>query len=98
MDGLSLTLMEKLKILNKVMNSKIIEISSCHKQAWGDRCCCTCRYRLEDRSHPSTDKGSVLQQRGWICAADSVVAFSGWSEHGLCEMHAFIPSGFTKAA
>lgn len=58
-----------------------------------DSCCCICRYRLEDRSHPNIDGGSFTNRRGWICAAfafvgEGPIAFSGWPEHGLCELFA----------
>ena len=36
-----------------------------------------------------TDGESIMRQRGWICAAPEMEGmFSGWSEHGMCEMHA----------
>lgn len=53
-------------------------------------CCCSCRYHMADHSHPLTDGGNVLVRRGWICHPPEFgFAFSGWSEHGLCEMHEF---------
>ena len=52
-------------------------------------CCCNCRYHIKDFSHPCTDGESIMRQRGWICAAPEMEGmFSGWSEHGMCEMHA----------
>jgi len=55
-------------------------------------CCCSCNWRLEDRSHPLTDGKSMGDRRGWICAGFAFtegegVAISGWPEHGICEMH-----------
>jgi hypothetical protein len=50
-------------------------------------CCCTCVSHVADTSHPLTDGGRVIHQRGWVCLApefDGV--FSGWTAHGLCEM------------
>jgi hypothetical protein len=57
-------------------------------------CCCLCRYHVADHSHPGTDGGSILEQRGWVCTVfltwpdgdDPPKVFSGWHEHGLCEM------------
>lgn len=50
-------------------------------------CCCTCRYRLDDYSHPLTDGRPCTEQRGYICNNPELGAYSGWSEHGLCECH-----------
>jgi hypothetical protein len=50
-------------------------------------CCCTCESHVPDISHPMTDGGRVIEQRGWVCLApefDGVL--SGWPAHGLCEM------------
>lgn len=62
------------------------------------RCCHNCKWHISDRSHPSTDGGRVINQRGWICVGfifmeGDPIAFSGWPEHGLCEIHEFIPNG-----
>ena len=52
------------------------------------RCCCNCKNRLADYSHPCTDSKSILQKRGYICyIPEDGLAFSGWPEHGLCELH-----------
>lgn len=51
------------------------------------RCCCTCAHRVNDWSHPCTDGGRILNRRGYICANPELGNYSGWSEHGLCEVH-----------
>lgn len=54
------------------------------------RCCCTCAYRIIDYSHPCTDGGKANAPRGYICLAPELhQAYSGWAEHGMCEMHDF---------
>lgn len=68
-----------------------------------DRCCCNCRYHVEDFYHCSATQGTEAeslrtmsgkcvcnQHRGWICIGMLVQggnAHSGWSEHGMCEIH-----------
>lgn len=39
-------------------------------------------------SHPTTDGRSLVATRGWICSPPGFgrKAFSGWTEHGMCEM------------
>jgi hypothetical protein len=73
------------------------DVPGCYEPEHRGRCCCNCRYRLLDRSHPLTDGGRITHQRGWICKKPELNgAFSGWSEHGLCEMHNHVrttPSG-----
>jgi hypothetical protein len=60
----------------------------CTKNVLNGQCCCTCQFLLADFSHPVTDGLSVLNQRGWICFAPEIDgAFSGWQEHGMCEMY-----------
>ena len=60
------------------------------EHGWNGRCCCNCRYHLKDMSHPCTDGESILKQRGWICSPPELEgAFSGWDEHGMCEMHEY---------
>ena len=51
-------------------------------------CCCNCQYRLEDYSHATTDGGRVTRLRGYICSPPLLPkkSFSGWTEHGGCEM------------
>ena len=56
-------------------------------------CCCNCRWRAFDHSHPYTDGKRVGHRRGYVCLAPEFVTrtgrsevFSGWSAHGLCEM------------
>lgn len=59
-------------------------------------CCCTCRYQLTLRAHPSNKgfgKGSVLHRIGWVCTNPelwSEVEHSGVffdEEHGFCELY-----------
>jgi len=54
-------------------------------------CCCNCRWHVEDFHHCTTvpdRKGCVCSEhKGWICMAEGDRAHSGWSEHGMCEMH-----------
>jgi hypothetical protein len=62
--------------------------SGCYAPEHHGRCCCNCRYHLRDHSHPLTDGGRITAQRGWLCSPPELdAAFSGWSEHGMCEMH-----------
>lgn len=58
-------------------------------------CCCTCQYRLTDHYHCTTasemrkEKGGCVcgTFKGYVCAAPEMpVVYSGWSEHGMCEM------------
>lgn len=64
------------------------EDEGCYAPEYQGRCCCNCRYHLRDHSHPLTNGGVISQQRGWICDPPELdMAFSGWSEHGMCEMH-----------
>lgn len=49
-------------------------------------CCCTCRYRVNDWSHPVTDGESIMRRRGYICANPELGHYSGWKEHGMCEV------------
>lgn len=54
-------------------------------------CCCVCRWRLTNCSHPDTDGGRIMQPRGYVCIAFAFmegerVCFSGWGEHGMCEL------------
>jgi hypothetical protein len=60
---------------------------------FGGICCCNCRYHIRDFHHCTTTgqvdgKCVCGAPRGWICMPpESGVAYSGWGEHGLCEMH-----------
>lgn len=56
----------------------------CQLKNWNS-CCCTCKWRYVDRSHPGTDGRSMLLQRGWICAQPFLGYHSDWFEHGMCE-------------
>lgn len=71
---------------------------TCQKELWNGRCCCNCVNHLEDFHHCTTTcpdgvEGCVCGvHKGWICrhVADDtgeVRHYSGWSEHGMCEMH-----------
>lgn len=67
-----------------------------------DPCCCNCQSQAVDLSHPLTDGGRVIHQRGWVCLAPEfdhspspvligseeriTAVVSGFSQHGLCEM------------
>ena len=61
------------------------------------RCCCNCRFRLTDNHHCTTSPDLVAElgrcvcslPKGFICAPPEFDGrvHSGWSEHGLCEMH-----------
>ena len=58
-------------------------------------CCCNCVAHIQDFHHCTTtgrlpDGGcSCSTPKGWICLAPEFdgKAYSGWTEHGLCEMH-----------
>lgn len=71
------------------------KVTACNLPTMG-RCCCSCRYHIKDFHHCATinradfaDSDCVCStQKGWICApAEMERAWSGWSEHGLCELH-----------
>lgn len=58
-------------------------------------CCCTCASRLTDYHHCTTSPelrkevgGCVCDiVKGFICMAPELNRqYSGWSEHGMCEM------------
>ena len=52
-----------------------------------ENCCCHCQYQLLDCSHPHTDGKSCTEKRGFACAPPGAnCIYSGWSEHGECEM------------
>lgn len=68
----------------------------CAKEEWRGKCCCTCKYRLEDFYHCTTaahaEPGKCVcsEHKGWVCAPEETDrVYSGWTEHGLCEMHCF---------
>ena len=60
-------------------------------------CCCNCKYHIRDFHHCTTVVNKPLgkcvcsEPKGWICMPPEMEgeAYSGWSEHGLCEMHDF---------
>lgn len=57
-------------------------------------CCCTCKHRLTDYHHCTTTgqvdgKCVCSRPRGFVCTSglSEGIVHSGWSEHGLCELH-----------
>lgn len=64
------------------------EDPGCQKpsEIFPDMCCCNCAHRIDDYHHPYTTGGSIMAKRGFVCMPPGR-AFSGWSEHGVCEMH-----------
>lgn len=58
----------------------------CMKDKWYGQCCCNCKYRVNDWSHPHTDGLRILNRRGYICSNPELGSSSGWSEHGICEI------------
>ena len=75
------------------------KLNNCCKEQFHGCCCCNCKNHLEDFYHCTTHpkpqgvKGCVCStHKGWICRtsfedSDKVYYHSGWSEHGMCEMH-----------
>lgn len=67
----------------------------CQRPIWGDCCCCNCKHHIRDYHHCTTTGRTADGQcscslpRGWICMPPefSGTAHSGWTEHGMCEMH-----------
>lgn len=60
-------------------------------------CCCQCRWRLTDYSHPSTNGKPMTEKRGYICIAFTQMegmdmAHSEWPEHGMCELFTELPT------
>lgn len=58
----------------------------------GGNCCCNCKYHIKDFHHCTTVKERTecvcSNHKGWICMPpETEKAFSGWAEHGMCEMH-----------
>lgn len=59
-------------------------------------CCCTCKNHIRDFHHCTTvqmrpmGKCVCSQPKGWICMPPEFdgAAYSGWTEHGICEMWA----------
>lgn len=76
---------------------------TCQKENYHNRCCCNCKYHYEELHHCTTnwelrkEKGGCVcsEHKGWICLPPEYFfegerkAYSGWSEHGLCECHEF---------
>ena len=64
-------------------------------------CCCNCKHRVQDFHHCTTvtipldlqRKCHCNEPKGWICmgeiAQGGTRAYSGWTEHGECEMHEY---------
>jgi hypothetical protein len=60
-------------------------------------CCCNCKFHLKDFLHCTTVKRDEPEcvcntPKGWICVGLEDRAYSGWSEHSMCEMHMFKPT------
>jgi hypothetical protein len=74
----------------------LVSSSNCDK-GWHDgSCCCNCKNHYEDFNHCTTggkngNGGVCSEHKGWIrlisCEGETPRAHSGWSEHGMCEMH-----------
>lgn len=52
-----------------------------------NKCCGTCKYFVEDRSHPSTDHNSISNIKGYACVVflPEGFIFSEWTVDGYCE-------------
>lgn len=75
-------------------------MSACHLPEY-EACCCTCKHRATDYEHCTTTKldrviGSdcfCSIPKGFVCTVGFHIdpingkVHSGWSEHGLCELH-----------
>lgn len=66
--------------------------TECQKEKHKDKCCCNCVYHIEDFHHCTTVNRATgecvcKKHKGWICMPDNKIAYSGWTEHGMCEMH-----------
>lgn len=67
----------------------------CCQIDWHGRCCCNCKFHVEDFHHCTTT-GQVDGQcvcsfhKGWICMPPEMDrVYSDWGDHGMCEMHDF---------
>lgn len=68
--------------------------TTCCKEQWHDQCCCNCQHHIEDFYHCATgfreaNEGCICSKhKGWICMPPEFEgkAYSGWDEHGMCEM------------
>jgi hypothetical protein len=70
------------------MSNKNNGVSQCETLQRFGKCCCTCHNHVPDHHHPMTTGKSVMEARGWICfVPEEKMAFSGWVEHGFCELH-----------
>jgi hypothetical protein len=69
----------------------------CQKENQAGHCCCNCANHIEDFYHCTTalemrkEKNVCVcsEHKGWICMPPEFdgAAYSGWAEHGMCEMH-----------
>jgi len=66
-------------------------MSECQKEKWHGCCCCNCKYHLRDHPVHIAQYAGAIPISLWVCAPDvgEQVAYSGWSEHGMCERHTF---------
>lgn len=65
--------------------------SEAHFKPGAERVCGSCKHLRPDYSHPCTDGGGVLRQRGWICDAPELGPFSGWKAESVgCELHEWL--------
>ncbi len=71
-------------------------MEKCNKEEWNGCCCCNCKNHLEDFHHcttlPKLECCVCSTHKGWICKmvfedSEEIRYHSGWSEHGICEMH-----------
>ena len=71
-------------------------MKTCCKEKFDGCCCCNCIFHIEDFNHCVTaitlrdemNKCVCDSHKGWICMPPGFRgAHSGWSEHGICEMH-----------
>lgn len=69
--------------------------TKCQKAEHHGCCCCNCKNHIQDFHHCTTVVSRPLQKcvcsqpKGWICMPPEFdgAAYSGWTEHGICEMH-----------
>lgn len=75
-------------------------VKPCDDPTFGHTCCCNCQNHIRDFHHCTTKRGRkpgtcvCSEQKGWICAPEGLTGpvYSGWKEHGLCEMHRPLPT------
>lgn len=82
------------------MTPNNVEVGMMSEKCWAPehhgRCCCNCKWHIKDYHHCTTlgqkdGKCVCNDQKGWICLSpiSEDCAYSGWSEHGMCEMHEY---------